>query len=412
MSKHEPPVEAAAAPSRFRRLTRKLWWLHSLGALSFGVGVMIFARKGLAYADKLMMVLAMSWGLMFIALRFIVGPSNRSPDEGLHRKGVRLVTNYLIKNLYQQMFFFLVPLYAASATWSLASHNWWLPPLLLVCAVLSTMDLIFDNVIMEHRVIASLMYGMALFGVLNLMLPMVFHLEHFTALLIAAGATAPAVGLLTFRVRTVFSPAGLFWTFVAAGLLLGGAWFGRSLFPPAPMALADVAVGHGSSGSYECLPGAKTRMRADQLDSLRCASRVTEPGGVRDRIVHRWRHRGQNVPSRMDSMMPGCEIERGEDSEVDQSHPVALPADPTGPWQCIVETAGGQLVGLVKFEVIPAPPSAKPAVAPTEAPGEKPAVPAAGSDAGPTPGIAPPVPGDARPAPRGDAAVSGDGSSG
>ena len=70
------------------------------------------------------------------------------------------------------MFFFLTPLYASSATWSLSSLNWWLAPLLLVCAVVSTMDLVFDNFIMERRLLASAMYGLAMFGVLNVMLPL------------------------------------------------------------------------------------------------------------------------------------------------------------------------------------------------------------------------------------------------
>ncbi len=110
----EPPPPP---PSLFRRIIRKAWWLHSGFALSFGVGVMLFARAGLAYADKVMMALFLSWALMFIALRFIVGPANRREDENMIRKGVRVATNYIIKQFYQQMFFFLVPLYASSATW-------------------------------------------------------------------------------------------------------------------------------------------------------------------------------------------------------------------------------------------------------------------------------------------------------
>jgi hypothetical protein len=89
-----------------------------------------YSRAGLRYADKLTMVLCGSWLLMFVALRFIVGPHNRKEGETLAHKGVRIATNYVIKQLYQQMFFFLVPLYASSATWSTASWNWWMAPLL------------------------------------------------------------------------------------------------------------------------------------------------------------------------------------------------------------------------------------------------------------------------------------------
>ena len=124
--------EAPVAPSRLRRLLRKAWWMHSTVALSFGVGVMLFARDGLAHAQEVMIALLASWLLLFLALRFVVGPANRRPDEGLARKGIRVATNYVIKQFYQQMFFFLTPLYASSATWSLSSWNWWLAPILLV----------------------------------------------------------------------------------------------------------------------------------------------------------------------------------------------------------------------------------------------------------------------------------------
>src|SRR6185503_10955104 len=133
---------------------------------------------GLAHADKVMIALLVSWLLLFVALRFIVGPANRREQEGIARKGVRVATNYIIKQFYQQMFFFLTPLYASSATWSLSSWNWWLPPLLLVCAVLSTMDLVFDNFVMEHRFLASGMYGLAIFAMLNVMLPLLVGVDH------------------------------------------------------------------------------------------------------------------------------------------------------------------------------------------------------------------------------------------
>ncbi len=152
------PAPASPPPGRLKRILRKIWWLHSGVALSFGLGVMLFARAGLAHADKVLIALFASWLLLFVALRFIVGPANRREQEGFARKGIRVATNYIIKQFYQQMFFFLTPLYASSATWSFASWNWWLAPILLVCAVLSTMDLVFDHFVMERRWLASAMY--------------------------------------------------------------------------------------------------------------------------------------------------------------------------------------------------------------------------------------------------------------
>jgi hypothetical protein len=345
----EPGAEPAPPPTLLRRILRRLWWFHSFFALAFGIGVMLFARAGLAHADKVMMALFVSWALMFIALRFIVGPANRRDQETIARKGVRVATNYIIKQFYQQMFFFLTPLYASSATWSLSSVNWWLAPLLLVCAVVSTMDLVFDNFIMERRMLASAMYGLAMFGVLNVMLPLVAGLDHLTGLVIAAVATPTSVALLSFRVRQVLSPQGVLLTIGTSGALLGAVWYGRALVPPVPLAMPETAVGHGSLGSYECMPGSKHAIRANQLDQLRCGSLLREPGGLKEGVVHAWSHRGSELV-RLTPEQVRCD---GEGVVVRSFFPAQLaPADPTGEWACTTYTLGGQLVGLRKLKVI------------------------------------------------------------
>ncbi len=369
------PVDAGPPPSRLKVIARKIWWLHSFGALSIGVGVMLFARAGLAYADKLLIALCGSWLLVFIALRFIVGPANRKPDEHLVRKGVRLATNYVIKQFYQQMFFFLVPFYASSATWALGSWNWWLAPILLMCAVISTMDLVFDNFIMERRWLASVMYGLALFAMINVLLPLIAGLTHFESLLAAAALTPTAVALLSFSVGSVLSPQGLLLTIAATAGLLGGVWYGRQFVPPAPMAMTEAAVGHGTYSNYECLPPSKHVLRQNQLDGLRCGALLREPGGVHDALVHVWKH-GPEVVARIVPEKLDCD---GPDLVVFRSAlPRAqLPADPRGPWTCVVETEQGQLVGMRRFEVVGIDGTPK-----GEAEGAPPAIDAGAPDAG------------------------------
>lgn len=344
-------VPNAPKPSLVRRLMRKAWWLHSGFALSFGVGVMLFARAGLAYADKVLMALLVSWLLMFIALRFIVGPTNRRVDEKLLRKGIRVATNYVIKQFYQQMFFFLTPLYASSATWSLASWNWWLAPLLLICAIISTMDLVFDNFIMERRWLASTMYGLAMFAMLNVTLPLLLGIDHLTGLIVAAAATPASVALLSFSVKQVLSPQGALLTLAMTGALLAGVWYGRWLIPPAPLAMSETAVGHGTAGTYECLPASKHVIDSQRLDGLRCGSMLREPGGLKEPVVHVWTHRGARLG---DAILPDVLECDAPDAVVARSRfpPDRLPADPTGKWACATYTIGGQLVGIRKFVVV------------------------------------------------------------
>jgi len=374
------PATPPPSPGRFGRIVKKIWWLHSGFALTFGVGVMLFARHGLAYADKLLLVLSLSWLLMFVALRFIVGPANRAPDEKLLRKGLRLGTNYLIKQLYQQMFFFLVPLYASSATWSFASSNWWLAPLLLVCAVVSTMDLVFDNVIMERRWLAAAMYGLAMFGLLNVAVPLVFGLDHATGLILSALATPPSVALLTFSVRSVIAWQGAVATVGVTGALVLAVMAWPAAIPPAPLAMTETTVGSGSRGSYECMPASAHVIRQSRLDGLRCGSWLVEPGGVKDQIVHDWYHRGTRV-AHLYPTLAHCD---GDGTVVvSELPPDRMPADPTGRWRCVTRTVHGQLVGLRDFTVVADRPGAGPAPAPLDAGAAAPPVVDAGVTAPP-----------------------------
>ncbi|HTJ41380.1 MAG TPA: DUF5924 family protein [Kofleriaceae bacterium] len=358
--------------TRFQNITRKLWWLHSFGGLTISLSMMLLSRAGLAYADKLLIALIGSWLLVFVALRFIVGPANRKDDEHFVRKGVRVATNYIIKQFYQQMFFFLVPIYASSATWALGTWNWWLAPILFVCGVLSTIDLVFDNFIMERRWLASIMYGLALFGMINVLLPLTVGITHFEALLAAAAMTPTAVALLSFSVGQVVSPQGVLLALAATAGLVSAVWYGREFVPPAPLAMTEATVGHGTYGGYECLPPSKHVIRADQLDNLRCGSLLREPGGLKEDIVHIWRHGSVEV-ARVDARsspaltkLEGCD---GPDNIVYRSElPKAkLPKDPTGEWSCTTETVHGQLVGIRKFEVV-GPETTKPVPAPVPLP--------------------------------------------
>jgi len=345
MADEDPP------PSRLRRIVRRLWWLHSGVALSFGVGVMLFARAGLAYADKVMIALLASWLLLFIALRFITGPANRRDDEHVVRKGLRVATNYVIKQFYQQMFFFLTPLYASSATWSLSSWNWWLAPILLVCAVVSTMDLVFDHFVMERRWLASLMYGLAMFSLLNVLMPLVASVDHLTALIIAAAATPASVALLSFSVRQVLSPQGAVITLAMTGALLAVVWYEPSAIPPAPLSMFETSVGHGTAGNWECLPASAHVVRSDQLEGLRCGSLVREPGKPKEPLVHVWTLHG-NVLLEVEPTRLACDSDGDSEVWVSPFPADKLPKDPKGTWSCETYTRGGQLVGVRKFEVV------------------------------------------------------------
>jgi uncharacterized membrane protein YgcG len=185
--------------------------------------------------------------------------------------------------------------------------------------------------------------------VLNVVLPLVVGLDHFASLLIAAGATPASVALLSFSTRQVFAPQGALITVTVTVALLGGVWIGRAAIPPVPLAMPESAVGHGTVSSYECMPPSKHVLRAHQLDGLRCGSLLREPGGIKDAVVHVWTHDGREIDRVIPRRVP-CD---GDGAVlVSALPPGRVPTDPTGRWTCTTLTAGGQLVGLRRFQVV------------------------------------------------------------
>ncbi len=258
------------------------------------------------------------------------------------------MTNYIIKQFYQQMFFFRRRCTASSATWSLASWNWWLAPILLVCAVVSTMDLVFDHFVMERRWLASAMYGLAMFGVLNVLLPLVLRVDHLTGLIVAAAATPTSVA--RHLQRAVLSPYGALLTVALTGVLLAAVWFGRAAIPPCCCWWRPWSATARTAGPVGvALPGSMHRILRAELGNLRCGSYLREPGGLKEDVIHVWTHRGQEVARKTPEPLP-CD---GDGVVLRSSLTKAeLPADPVGPWTCTTRTVGGQLVGVRKFEVL------------------------------------------------------------
>ena len=66
---------------------------------------------------------------------------------------------YVLKNLYQGMLFFVLPFYWKSS--SLDSINAWFVFLLAFLALLSTLDLVFDNLLMRYRGVAAVFFALS-----------------------------------------------------------------------------------------------------------------------------------------------------------------------------------------------------------------------------------------------------------
>jgi hypothetical protein len=340
-----PPVRVSTRVRLFLQAHgRKLWWLHSAYALALGMGVVFFARAGFEHARWLAVSLGLSWLLVVLVFRLRAFES----DDGRPRLRFYVMT-YALKNLYQGMLFFLLPFYWKSATHD--ALDVWFVVLLAACAVLSTLDIVFDRVLMRWRWLASTFHGVTLFACLDLVIPALFADTRTLWSLLAAAAVS-VVGFWTLHVtRRALRERVTAIAFVASlGAGVGLAYAARAAIPPVPMYVASAAVGP------EQLPDGRlamevTRLHPSVIQQLIAVTDVVVPGGKGDRLRHVWRHRGVEVHRSTEetSRVAGPRgVVRLRSSLTGKD----LPKDLVGPWSVDVETQDGQLVGRAEFEVV------------------------------------------------------------
>jgi hypothetical protein len=348
-----PPMRLTTRARRFvRDHGRKLWWLHSAYALGIGAGVVAFAHKGFEHARWLAVTLGFAWLLVVLVFRLFSpagAPGVRALEGTDARTRVRFfVMTYALKNLYQGMLFFLLPFYWKSTT--LDAPDVWFVGLLGACAVLSTLDIVFDRVLMRWRWLASIFHGITLFGCLNLVVPALFpDTRTLWSLLAAAGISV--VGFWTLHVTArVLKKRVYLGLFVASvGAAIGLAYAGRSIIPPVPMYVSSAAVGPKQLSDGRLAMEVKT-LDPSVIQELVAVTDVVVPGGKGDRLRHVWRHAGVEVHRSTEetSRIPGPKgVVRLRSSLTGKD----LPGDLVGPWAVDVETEDGQLVGRAEFDV-------------------------------------------------------------
>jgi hypothetical protein len=329
---------------------RKLWWLHSGYALALGAGVVAFAQRGFDHARYLAISLGLVWLLVILFFRvFGSGGDQRAVDAADPKTRMRFyVMTYALKNLYQGMLFFLLPFYWKSTTFD--APNAWFVCVLATCAVLSTLDLVFDRVLMRWRALASIFHGIALFGCLDVVIPALFP-DTRTLWSLLAAAAVTVVGFWTLHVtarvlkKRIYIP--LFVLSLGAGV--GLVYVARAAIPPVPMYVSSAAVGPKQ------LPDGRLAMEVDTLHAsviqeLIAVTDVVVPGGKGDRLRHVWLHGGVEVHRTTEetSRIAGPEgVVRLRSSLSGKD----LPSNLVGPWSVDVQTEDGQLVGRAEFTV-------------------------------------------------------------
>jgi hypothetical protein len=356
-----PRLDLAGAPrvrlsTRVRQFLqthgRKLWWLHSAYALAIGAGVVAFAESGFAHARWLAVSLGLAWLLVIVFFRlFGSGRESRAFDTTDPKTRVRFyVVTYALKNLYQGMLFFLLPFYWKSTT--LDAENVWFVLLLASCAVISTLDLVFDRILMRWRILASIFHGITLFGCLNLVIPALFpDTRTLWSLLAAAGIGVVSFWSLHMTAAQLKKKVYIAIFLLSVSLGVGLAYAARAAIPPVPMYVSSAAVGPKQLPDGRLAMEVRT-LHPSVIQELIAVTDVVVPGGKGDRLRHVWRREGREL-HRTTEATSRVEGPRGVVRLRSSLTGKDLPSDLVGSWRVDVETEDGQLVGRAEFQVVP-----------------------------------------------------------
>jgi hypothetical protein len=316
-----------------------LWWLHSVWALAFGVGVMWLGSRNFTYLRVAILHVSFIWATSLV-FPWIARAAWLPP---VWRPRVQLVINYFNKNFYQQLLFFILPIYALSTT--LDSLNVVFLIALGACAILSTLDLIYDRHLAARRLWTAAFFGCTLFGAVAAALPILWSVPPVAALWVAAAAAGVGIAslLVTERrlewQRTWFAGGVMI---VALALLVE---YGRPAIPPAPLRLASAAFGTDIDRRSLRLAAELEALPADYRGNVYVLTAIYAPLGLHDRVRHVWYQ--DDVPiwaSRWYDVnggrAEGYRLWTGRDN-------LSVPAGAR--LHVDVETEGGQLIGRARI---------------------------------------------------------------
>jgi hypothetical protein len=267
----------------------KLWWFHSSYSLLLGIGVMWLGARHFAYLRLAVFHIAFIW-LSSLALPFLVRQRRITP---VWRGRLRLLINYFQRNFYQQLLFFILPIYYFSASWGTANMAFVL--LLGASALLATMDIIYDRYLSRRWWVMAMFFAFNLFACINVMLPIVWNFKNSFALRLSALLALAGFASFCLTLREVSWRARLLLVLAAALLLAFISELGRPLIPPAPLRLTASRFGLEFDMNTLQPQRPLAHLPAGGPHKIYALTAIGAPLGLKDRVGHRWYLNGRLV---------------------------------------------------------------------------------------------------------------------
>lgn len=316
-----------------------LWWLHSVWALAFGIGVMWLGSRNFTYLRVAILHVSFIWATSLV-LPWVLRSPRLSPAW---RSRLRLGVNYFNKNFYQQLLFFILPIYALSTTTD--SVNVLTVIVLGMCAVLSTLDPIYDRHVAVRRLLTAALFACTVFGGVAAALPMLWGVQPETAVR-AAGAAA-GFGVMTLLIGERRADWQRSW-FVGGLMMLALALlveYGRVVVPPTPLRVASSTFGTDIDRSRLLMRAPIEALARDHRGPVYVLTSIYAPLGLHDRVRHVWYVDGEEIwASRWYDVDGG----RNEGYRLWTGRGT-LPLTGRSRIHVDVETEGGQLIGRARL---------------------------------------------------------------
>lgn len=319
---------------------------RALALFSFASGVASFllVNRQNRSAGIIAAILLVSWLWLIL--------ENLLTDKFAKRFGLEIsptVLRYVTQLIHQESLFFVLPFFFITTTW--LSGQLLFTGVLCVAALVSIVDPVYYRWLAERRLVYMSFHTLALFAVMLTALPVIFQQTTDETYLYAMGAAI----VLAIPTLVKLVPEGRKWLgflrlFGMILLLTGTLWFARYWVPPATVWLTNVHVSTQLDTDNR-KPGAGLKtISARQLhaEGLYAYTAIRAPRGLSERVYHVWVHEGREV-QRIPLAIKGGR----QEGYRTWTHKTRFPAEVVGDWQVQVVTEGGQMIGVVRFEVTP-----------------------------------------------------------
>ncbi len=302
--------------------------------------VLVERQAGLAKVIAALMLVSWLWLMLETSLR-------RAVERRFGWQVPPPLLRYVTQMVHQESLFFIIPFFFITTTWNSGQAAFTV--MLGIAALISLVDPLYYNWLAPRRWIYLAFHVLTLFAVLLTALPIIFHLStpqsYLWALGIAVVLALPSLSGLfaSWNWKSVLGMLVLAMTVALAG------WMGRTWVPPATLWLTDVAVTRTFDDASR-KPGNRIKqLTLAELhgNGLYAYTAINAPRGLKERIYHEWIHNGRRVDR------IALEISGGRDAGYRAwTHKRNFPEQAAGKWRVRVMTEAGQMIGMLRFEVV------------------------------------------------------------